>query len=134
MTAQFVESIRQHAIAASKMDLPSFLPMPDDSGNPRIALISARQDLKVSHFVMFGVTDRRESFTVDVGWSCSGAFPWTTRYGRPLDDSGAYAEAAVTGTAFRCRLDRLWGSRRDHWWGNAKLTIDEGLELLQRVN
>jgi hypothetical protein len=65
----------------------------------------------LSFFTLILAPEDREEFTVEAGWSRDGGYPRTVRIKNPTN-----RPEALTQSAFRLRVDRLWGTRRDYWW------------------
>lgn len=76
-----------------------------------LVMLRRTADTGLSFFILILAPEDREEFTVEAGWSRDGSYPRTIRIKNPTG-----RPEALTQPAFRLRVDRLWGMRRDYWW------------------
>lgn len=73
---------------------------------------------KPTFFLAYQASDNRNAFTVEMAWSCDGAFPQPAAFPVPRDWEDIGVKRGDVGVSnFRFRLTKLWVKPKfDPWW------------------
>jgi len=107
----------------------------DDRALPGSRLYRWQMTDQICAFILLQM-GRADEFTIELGWSRDGRFPFESMLGFPVDfpDRGIYKDKP-SANGFRFRLVTLWDPHgNDFWELVAKPSLDESLRRLDLVS